>query len=215
MLLRQKAVRSALLFLLALPLAASIAVVVAGLHDQLHAADLAVVPGSKVYRDGRPSEQLQARLDEASKLYHQGYFSLILVSGAHGKEGYDEPKVMRRYLESQEVPATAILEDNAGKTTWLTARNTARTIKERHLQSVLVISQYFHMARCRLALGRFGIAPVYACHAPFWSLRDFYSVPREVLGYLDYALQKKPEPFLADSKKTGSACWRERVQLQA
>ncbi len=157
-----------------------------GLHDNLHPADLAVVLGSQVQRDGQPSESLKARLDHAIELYRQGYFKLVLVSGAHGQEGYDEPRVMARYLEAHGIPHDAIFQDNEGYTTWWTARDTAPFLKAHHLTSVLVISQYFHMPRCRLAFAKFGIAPVYTSHAPFWDRRDFHSVPREVIGLIVY-----------------------------
>ena len=162
-------------------------IILDGLHDNLHRADLAVVLGSKVERNGTPSPALQARLDHALDLYRQGYFKLILVSGAHGKEGYDEPRVMRHYLEEHGVPVAAIFEDNEGSNTWHTAQDTAQFLADHHLQSVLIVSQYFHMPRCRLAFARFGISPVYWSHAPLWSLRDFYSVPREVVGYIGYS----------------------------
>jgi vancomycin permeability regulator SanA len=193
--------RLALLLLYSPPIVlgvASLAIVLAGLDDRLHPADLAVVLGSKVRPDGQPSEMLRARLDHAVKLYREGYFKLVLVSGGHGKEGYDEPAVMKHYLEAHGIPRDAILEDNDGITTWMTARNTARIISSRHLKSVLVISQYFHMPRCRLAFERFGIDPIYESHAPFWSVRDLYSVPREVAGYADYAMRHPGPQGTAD-----------------
>jgi vancomycin permeability regulator SanA len=176
-------VRRAGLIVLALILAACLAITFAGLDDDLHVADLAVVLGNKVRPDGSPSEMLKARLNHTADLYRQGYFKLILVSGGHGKEGYDEPVVMRRYLEANGIPADAIFEDNEGYTTWRTAHNTVTFLKEHNLKSVLIISQYFHMPRCRLAFSKFDIKPAYTSHAPFWSIRDFYSVPREVIGY--------------------------------
>jgi len=183
---------------------ASLAVVVSGLDDNLHAADLAVVLGSKVNRDGQPSSGLEARLNHAIALYQGGYFKQVLVSGGHGQEGYDEAAVMRQYLEAHGVPSTAILEDDDGYTTWLTARNTARVMEQRQFKSALIISEYFHMARCRIAFEKFGVSPVYTSHAPFWSVRNFYSVPREVAGILEYSLSKttaaltiiNPAPFL-------------------
>ena len=165
------------------------AVVGSGLHDNLHAADLTVVLGNKVRPDGQPSQALKARLDHTVRLYQQGYCKLILVSGGHGKEGYDEPVVMRNYLEEAGVPSTIIFEDNGGSNTWHTAQNTAAFMKERHLSSVLVVSQYFHLPRCRLALYECGVASVYTSHAPYWSVRDFFSVPREVVGLAGYALR--------------------------
>jgi vancomycin permeability regulator SanA len=179
-------------------LGASLAIIVAGVNDDLHAADLAVVLGSKVNSDGQPSLMLRARLDHAVALYRKGYFKLVLVSGGRGKEGYDEAVVMGKYLAANGVPGPLILEDHDGTTTWMTAKNTARIMGERHLKSVLVVSQYFHMARCRLALEKFGIGTVYTSHAPFWSVRDFYSVPREAVGYLAYAM-RKPDEAVASS----------------
>ena len=164
----------------------SLAIICDGLRDNLHAADLAVVLGNAVKRDGQPSQQLQARLDHTVDLYQQGYFKLVLVSGGLGKEGYDEPAVMRHYLEAQGVPHDAIFEDDAGFNTWHTAKDTAVFLAAHRLKSVLIVSQYFHMPRCRLAFSRFGIAPAYSSHAHLWSLRDFYSVPREVVGYIGY-----------------------------
>ena len=181
-----------ILSLLVLLLVGSLTITLAGLHDKLHPADLGVVLGSKVEPNGTPSPALQARLDHAAGLYRQGYFKLILVSGAHGKEGYDEPAVMRHYLESLGVSPDAIFEDEEGSTTWKTAQNTARFLREHRLNSVLIISQYFHMPRCRLAFSRFGIGPTYTSHAPLWSLRDFYSVPREVAGYIAYYFREVP-----------------------
>jgi vancomycin permeability regulator SanA len=174
--------------------AGSMAITLAGLHDHLGVADLAVVPGSMVYPNGTPSPALQSRLDQAAKLYRQGYFKLILVSGAHGREGYDEPVVMRHYLEVNGIPHDAIFEDNQGYRTWETARNTAAFLKAHRIASVLVVSQYFHILRCRLAFAKFGIAPVYTSHAPYWSLRDFYSLPREVVGCIGYSLYQAPSP---------------------
>ena len=132
---------------------------------------------------------MAARLDHAITLYQSGYFKQVLVSGGHGREGYDEAAIMRQYLEAHGIPSTAIFEDDDGYTTWMTARNTARIMEQHHLKSALVISEYFHMPRCRLAFGKFGISPVYASHASFWSIRNLYSVPREVAGLVEYSLR--------------------------
>jgi len=192
-------------FLIGVPLSllliGSVSITLTGLDDNLHAADLAVVLGNKVQPDGRPSLMLKARLDHTVDLYRLGYFKRILVSGGHGREGYDEPIVMREYLETQGIPHGAIIEDNDGYTTWMTARNTSRILSAHHLQSVLVISQYFHMSRCRLALSKFGITPIYTSHAPFWSVRDFYSVPREVIGYADYSIRRPGDAGGSDNQE--------------
>jgi uncharacterized SAM-binding protein YcdF (DUF218 family) len=144
-----------------------------------------------VLPDGTPSNILRERLDHAADLYQKGYFKLILVSGGLEREGQDEPDVMRRYLETKGIPSEAIIEDDDGYTTWKTAENTTRIMRERHLTSVIAISQYFHTPRCQLAFSRFGIKAVYSSHAPVENLHELYlgALPREVVGYLVYSFR--------------------------
>jgi len=175
---------AAALFLLAI-----VAFALIGLHDQIHKADIALVLGSKVELDGKPSPRLRARLDKTFELYHAGYFPQIIVSGGIGKEGYDEAFVMRDYLVSRGISKDCVIVDSDGTTTFASARNTSRIMRRQKLESVLVISQYFHIPRSRLALRRFGIAPVYSAHASFFELRDIYSLPRELFGYASYLLR--------------------------
>ena len=162
------------------------AITLAGLHDDLGNADVALVLGSTVNSDGTLSPRLQARLERTVELYKDGLFAHVIVSGGVGKEGRDEAVAMKEYLSSHGVPASQIIVDSHGETTFDSARNTRDIARQQNFQSVLVISQYFHLPRARLALERFHIAKVYSAHAHFWELRDFYSVFRETVGYLRY-----------------------------
>ncbi len=170
-------------------LLATAILVLDGLHDRLGKADLGLVLGSKVEPDGTPSARLRARLDRTVELFQAGYFPLVIASGGAGKEGFDEAAVMRDYLVAHGVPADRVLVDSSGVTTYASARATARIVRERHLQSVFVISQYFHLPRARLALGRFGIAPVYSAAPRYFEWRDLYSAPRDLIGYVSYSLR--------------------------
>ncbi|BDA69811.1 hypothetical protein RIVM261_089910 [Rivularia sp. IAM M-261] len=160
--------------------------VIDGLHDDIHQADSAVVLGNKVETNGKPSPRLQARLDKTIQLYQQGLFANVIVSGGVGIEGFDEAVVMKQYLVAHGIPETRVYVDSNGNTTYLTAKNTARIMKENNWQSVMVISQYFHIPRSKLALNKFGISQVYSAHANFYELRDVYSTAREVVGYASY-----------------------------
>ena len=167
-------------------LLAATALVVQGMNDEIHEADVAVVLGNTVNLDGTPSRRLAARLDTTLELYQRGLFKNIIVSGGVGREGFDEAVVMKDYLTRRGVPQDKITVDSLGSTTAITAKNVAVIAKELHWSSALVISQYFHIPRCRLALSRAGIEPVYAAHARFFEIRDFYSIFREVFGYAAY-----------------------------
>jgi uncharacterized SAM-binding protein YcdF (DUF218 family) len=160
-----------------------------GLTDDIHAADVAVVPGNTVERDGRPSARLGARLDQTVELYRQGLFPHVIVSGGVGVEGFDEALVMKRYLVERGVPEGSIHVDGAGATTHLTARNASRMMRENGWRSALVVTQYFHVPRMRLAMERSGVTPVFSAHARYFELRDVYSIAREVAGYGAYLLR--------------------------
>jgi len=167
-------------------LLAATLLVASGMRDEIHEADVAVVLGNTVNPDGLPSRRLAARLDTAVELYYRGLFPNVIVSGGVGREGVDEAVVMRDYLMRRGVPQDKIITDSQGVTTAATAKNVAAIAQEHHWSRVFVVSQYFHIPRCRLALSRAGIDPVYAAHAHYFELRDIYSIFREVVGYVAY-----------------------------
>jgi vancomycin permeability regulator SanA len=160
-----------------------------GLRDDIHTADVAVVLGNAVQPNGQPSPRLKARLDKAVQLYRQGLFPNVVVSGGVDAEGTDEAIAMKQYLIAQGLPSPHIFVDSNGRTTYLTAKNLTPLVKAKQWKSVFVISQYFHIPRTRLALQKFGLAPIYAAHANFFELRDFYSIARETIGFGAYLIR--------------------------
>jgi uncharacterized SAM-binding protein YcdF (DUF218 family) len=101
---------------------------------------------------------------------------------------------MRHYLLQRGVPSADVLVDSNGGSTFATAASAHRLMQERGLHSAIVISQYFHVPRARLALRGFGVEKVYSAHARYFELRDLYSVPRELIGFLRYALRSYDLP---------------------
>jgi SanA protein len=74
----------------------------------------------------------------------------VLVSGDHGRPGYDEPNAMRRALVDAGVPDGDVFTDHAGFATWDSMVRARRVFEVR---SAIVVTQGFHMARA-LWLGR-------------------------------------------------------------
>jgi len=163
-------------------------IVVAGCSDAQADADVIVVPGNTVSAYWTPSPRLQARLDVALALHRARRAPLIFVSGGLGKEGFDEAVVMANYLMANGVPAAAIVKDSQGVDTRATARNAAAFMQAGRLQTAIVATQYFHVPRTRLALERAGVRVAGQSHARYAELRDLYSIPREVVGYVAYFL---------------------------
>jgi vancomycin permeability regulator SanA len=159
-----------------------------GFHDQIKKSDVAIIFGSKVYPNGNVSPRLAARLDKAVELYKQGFFSSMIVSGGTGKEGVDEAIAMKRYLIAQHIPEVAILVDSHGTNTMETAKNSVMIMHAHGFKNALIVSQYFHIKRARLALQQCGLSTIYNAHPNFFEWRDIYSLVREVVGYCAYSL---------------------------
>lgn len=161
-------------------------IVIDGLNDEIASVDIAVVLGNKVELNGLPSNRLQARLDKSVELYEEGYFQYIIVSGGIGKESFDEAKVMKKYLVKRGVPAEIIIEDSNGYNSYMTAENSRIIMKDLNLESVMIISQYFHITRTKLSFKKLGFENVYSAHADVFEYRDVYSIIREFPAYYKY-----------------------------
>lgn len=163
-------------------------IILDGLNDELKPADVAVVLGNKVELNGQPSERLKARLDRTVELYEAGYFPMIIVSGGIGMEGFDEANVMKAYLVDQGIPDEKIFEDNNGYNSYMTAQNASSIMKQLELDSAMIITQYYHISRTKLAFRKMDVSDVYGAHARFFEARDIYSTIREFPAYYKYLI---------------------------
>jgi uncharacterized SAM-binding protein YcdF (DUF218 family) len=167
---------------LALPL---VRIVTFGTTRYERRADCAVVFGARVWNDGRPSEALADRVDEAVRLYRRGLVQRVLMSGGVEPEnGLSEAEVMRARAEAAGVPRAAILVDDAGVDTASTVRNASRLMREEGLRSALVVSHYYHEPRAKMLFDRAGVT---AYTVPARMSRRLYKEPyfvaREVAAY--------------------------------
>ena len=122
-------------------------------HDdasELTHAQVAIVPGALVHSDGRLSAMLRDRVEGAIELYREGVVDKVLVSGDHGRIGYDETDTMRDAVIAAGVPAADVFTDYAGFNTWYTMVRAERVFE---VDSAIVVTQDFHVARA-VALGR-------------------------------------------------------------
>lgn len=180
--------RILLRLLLVFVTATTCAIFFVGLQNDVVSCDVAVVLGAGVHKNGIPSQRLAARLDKAIELYRQNRFAMVIVSGGIDQDGTDEAKAMRNYLAAQHIPLEAILMDNQGFNTQATAKNTAMLMQIYQLHNVMIISQFFHIPRTRLALYANGIRDVHSAFPRNFERRDVYSVFREVLAIPYYLI---------------------------
>jgi vancomycin permeability regulator SanA len=157
-----------------------------GLTDQGDHADVAVVLGNGIKRDGEPGQILRERLDRAVELFEANKFPLIIVSGATRLGGYDEAKSMAQYLERHAVPVEAIIEDHQGANTDETSRSVAAIMRARNLHSVMIVTHYYHITRTKLSLDHVGISDIKQAHVGTVHKGDVFAIEREVAGIYYY-----------------------------
>jgi vancomycin permeability regulator SanA len=162
-----------------------------GTTDYTRSADAAVVLGAKVYPDGTASLALSDRVRTAIDLFRQGRVRFLIMSGATGVEGHNEAEVMRRLAVEAGVPAWCVLVDDAGVNTSESARRCARILTERRLDTVLVVSHYYHLARSKMAFVDQGVACFTVPARMSRRLaKEPYFVLRECAAYLAYCAAK-------------------------
>ena len=128
-----------------------------GRSDDRQPVNAIVVLGAAQY-DGRPSPQLQARLDHALKLWNLNLASYIVVTG--GKQVGDrftEAAAARKFFESKGVASELILEENTGTTTYASLLSVSQVISEQKITKVVIVSDPFHQLRAKLIAQEVGL----------------------------------------------------------
>ena len=160
-----------------------------GLSDEILKSDAVVILGNKVNPDGTLSPRLEARMEAGLKLYEDQMVDKVVVSGGLGKEGHYEANKMRDYLVDNGVPEQDIIVDNAGDNTLASARNSKILSKEYHFQTIILVSQFYHISRAKVAFQDVGFIRVLGVHCDYFEARDAYSLFREFFAYYFYLLR--------------------------
>lgn len=133
------------------------AVLRAATRDAAEPAQAIVVLGAAQYR-GKPSPVLRARLDHAVALYRRGVAPrLVLTGGIAEGDTASEAAVSRLYALNAGVPDSAILTENEGRTTGQSLERVARLLHARRLDTVVVVSDPFHVLRSARIARREGL----------------------------------------------------------
>ena len=136
-----------------------VVVLVVSRQDRRHKADAIVVLGAAQY-NGRPSPVLKARLDHAVDLFQAGFAPMIVVTGGTAQgDSESEATVSRRYLLANRVPDAAVIVRPEGRSTIASMDAVGKWLRERDLQSVLLVSDPFHMSRLRFEARRMDLTP--------------------------------------------------------
>lgn len=130
---------------------------------ELENVDCILVLGCGVRGDGSPSAMLNDRLQRSVELYQAGAAPKLLMSGDHGRVGYDEVDAMKTYAVNAEIAAQDVFMDHAGFSTYESmyrARDIFQTKK------VIIVTQQYHLFRAvyiarSLGIDAYGVSSDY------------------------------------------------------
>ena len=141
-------------------------------EDQARPADAIAVFGAAEYR-GRPSPVLHARLDHAVELYRRQVAPLVITlgGGTTRDSGMTEGGVGRDYLLANGIPYGKIIAETDSFDTQQQVARLVEISRERHLNSIVVVSDGTHLFRIRKLCEDAGLI--------------VYTSPRGMLGHID------------------------------
>ena len=166
-----------------------------GRSDQARAVEAIVVLGVAQY-DGRPSPQLQARLDHALALWQEDLSPLVITTGGNQPgDRFTEAETSANYLIEGSidgslvvaVPAESIVQENSGSTTRESLIGVRDIMQSRGLHSVLIVTDPYHSLRSRLIAQDLGLV-AYISPTRTSPLRGASAVSRHVREALGVAV---------------------------
>lgn len=161
--------------------------------------DCILVLGCLVKSGGVPSDMLHDRLRRGVELYEAAAAPKLLMSGDHGREGYDEVDAMKQFAVDSGIPSSDVFMDHAGFSTYESIYR-ARDIFQ--AKKIIIVTQEYHLYRAiyiaqALGMDAYGVSADYRNYLG-QSARDFREVLARVkdLGYCIF----QPDPtYLGDA----------------
>jgi len=135
-----------------------IQVLVASGRDQREPVDAIVVLGAAQY-DGAPSPVLAGRLDHAYQLWLDDVAPLVVTTGSN-QEGdrFTEGFAGFEYLRFEGIPEDELLVITDGSSTWEQLAATARQLRARDFDSVVLVSDPYHTLRLTQIASEVGLS---------------------------------------------------------
>ncbi|HAA64998.1 MAG TPA: YdcF family protein [Thermoanaerobacter sp.] len=132
------------------------------LYEKPKKSDVIIVLGCAVYGK-TPSPFFKERLDEALRLYKEGYGKYIIVSGGKGPgENISEAEAGKEYLLKNGIPEKIILTDNKSLSTYENLFFSKEIMDKNSLKTAIIISNKFHLKRASVIAKRIGIDASYS-----------------------------------------------------
>ena len=142
------------------------------------AADIAIIFGAGLRRDGTPTPVLRDRVKAGVELYNEGKVKKLLMSGDSQHDGYNEPAAMAAYAQELGIPSGDLIIDDGGKSTYDSCMRAKQVF---NLDNVILVTQSFHLPRAlfictQLGMNAKGVSAdmrnYWISSLIFWNLRE-------------------------------------------
>ena len=118
-------------------------------------AQVAIVFGAGLNRDGSPTPVLRDRVITAANLYFAGKVQKLLVSGDNRFAYYNEPGAMMQYAVQLGVPEKDIVQDFAGRSTYDTCYRAKYIFG---VSNAILVTQGYHLPRAIFLCNELGVS---------------------------------------------------------
>ena len=120
-------------------------------------ADVIVIPGA-AQLDGTPGDVLQARLDQAIRLFRAGIAPLVITVGAGAPGDRTTEAASGKYwLATNGIKSKNITALEVGRDTWVSTENYVKFMKLNKMKDVIIVTDPFHCRRAMTMANDLGV----------------------------------------------------------
>jgi uncharacterized SAM-binding protein YcdF (DUF218 family) len=153
----RRVIAAILLVVIAVPLYAVALTWHAANNPLTRNGDVIVVLGA-AQLDGRPGEVLQARLDEAKRIYDLGLAPRIITVGAGAPGDRTTEAASGKYwLTTNGVKSKNVTALEVGRDTWVSTENYVKFMKVKKMKDVIIVTDPFHCRRAMTMANDLGV----------------------------------------------------------
>ena len=161
--------------------------------------DCILILGCGVHSDGSPSDMLHDRLRRGVELYELGAAPKLLMSGDHGRKGYDEVDAMKHFAVDAGIDSDDVFMDHAGFSTYESMYRAKEIFQAKR---IIIVTQEYHLYRAiyiaeSLGLEAYGVSSNYRAYSGQVRM-DLREMLARVKDFGTSLLQPKPT-FLGEA----------------
>lgn len=157
------------------------AIHIAGTQDSARPADVIVVLGAGLRRDGRPGWALTRRSLQAADLWRAGVAPNVICAGGQAESfPRSEADACQEILRSQSLPQSAIVLEGKSRSTEENAIFSSRIMTERGWTSAVLVSDSYHMLRATWLFSQQDVE-AYASPVPAQRIHHPHTYPHSLL----------------------------------